>query len=509
MAKFNTKQTAFRSLANRPAVPNHEGGLNFLMELKSEFVTRVLATAVSEARFYTSAEESDNELKQVTQKVLEIDPEFVLKTAAFSRNEWNLRSVSLYLLNEYANSGVRVRRSRKYVSSCIQRPDEITELEALSLSTRSKKSNFINYGLRDAFNKFNRYQYGKYNRDGAVKLRDALFLCHPAPNPKEKQVIFDDIVNNKLESPETWEVAISRDGSSQESWQRISRKMPFMATLRNLSNFLKWDVDLDPVIAKLTDPAAIKHSKQFPFRYYSAFRAIQGDEDLIIRAPFSQAQFKNPTSVARLMGALNFAMEESVKNVPTLPGRTLVLVDASASMDQPISKHSTVEASDIAKLFGAIASKIYEAADVCLFATDFKFINFSPTSQILDRMEKMSQIDVGGSTYAYRPIEAARMNRIVYDRVILFSDMQAYTEDHSIFSRGNFAESFLNYQRTVNNVYLYSVDLTGYGTAIIPPDNKKVCLLSGWSDRIFDYIPAFESDGKTLVQAVESYACAS
>lgn len=36
----------------------------------------------------------------------------------------------------------------------------------------------IKHGLANAFGKFDEYQFAKYNRDGAVKLRDVLFLTH-------------------------------------------------------------------------------------------------------------------------------------------------------------------------------------------------------------------------------------------------------------------------------------------------------------------------------------------
>ncbi|WP_281271097.1 hypothetical protein [Hymenobacter nivis] len=35
-------------------------------------------------------------------------------------------------------------------------------------------------GLAEAFNCFDAYQLAKYDRAGAVRLRDALFLVHPS-----------------------------------------------------------------------------------------------------------------------------------------------------------------------------------------------------------------------------------------------------------------------------------------------------------------------------------------
>jgi len=492
MSKFNKPTTLSEKLLDHPdKVLNHESGLAFSMDAKNELVSRVLTALVSEDKFYSTGKDADTGLKQAATKVLQTDPEFVLKLAAYARNEMNLRSAPLFLLNEFANAGCHVVDSRKYISMCVQRVDEITELLAANLQERKKPAQFIKNGLRPCFNKFDRYQYGKYNRDGAVKLKDAIFLCHPKADTEARQAIFDDIVAGTLEPPETWEVLISTKGSNQENWEKVIPKMGYMALLRNLNNFLKHDVDLKPVIKVLTDENAVKKSKQLPFRFFSAYRAIQQGEH-------------TGKKVSQLMTALNTALELSVENVPVIEGKTLVLVDASGSMDQKLNAKSTVTAADISKLFGAVASKICDDADVVLFAERAERVHFSETSSILDRMEKLKTINVGGATYAYIPVDYAIQNKLKYDRIFLFSDMQCYTEK-GWNTRKSFAESFLKYQREVAPASLYSVDLVGYGTAQVPSDANKVCLLAGWSERIFDFVPVFEAERGTIIQAVEAY----
>lgn len=492
MTKFNKLITLSEKLDNHPeAVQNHENGLAFLMDSKTELITRVLTALVSEDKFYAPGKDTDSSLKEAVSEVLKTDPEFVLKLAAYARNVMNLRSVPILLLNEFANSGCEVVGSRKYVPMCVQRVDEITELLASNLQTRKKPAQFIKNGLKPCFNKFDRYQYGKYNRDGAVKLKDAIFLCHPKADSEERQNIFNDIINGTLEPPETWEVLISTKGSTRENWQAILPKMGYMAVLRNLSNFLKHDVDIDSVIKILIDEKAVLKSKQFPFRFFSAYRAIQQNHSGI------------GNNVSLLMSALNVAIETSLKNVPKIPGRTLVLIDTSGSMSSPLSAKSSVSYADVSEMFGAIASKVCESADIVAFATDFKQVHFSETSGILYRMEKIKTTDVGWSTDAYKPLEFVRSKNIKYDRIVLFSDMQCYD---SIGYNSSFAESFIKYQRTVNPAYLYSVDLAGYGTAQVPQDTKNVCLMAGWSEKILEFIPAFETDKNTMIKAVESYS---
>jgi hypothetical protein len=52
---------------------------------------------------------------------------------------------------------------------------------------------------------------------------------------------------------------------------------------------------------------------------------------------------------------------------------------------------------------------------------------------------------------------------------------------------------------------LYSFDLAGYGTLQFPEDEKRVCLLGGFSERVFDFIKAYESFSQGLIDKIERY----
>ncbi len=45
----------------------------------------------------------------------------------------------------------------------------------------------------------------------------------------------------KLVTPYTWEAVLSRDGNTAESWEKLieSGRLPFMAMVRNIRNFLR------------------------------------------------------------------------------------------------------------------------------------------------------------------------------------------------------------------------------------------------------------------------------
>ena len=277
---------------------------------------------------------------------------------------------------------------------------------------------------------------------------------------------------------------------------KIKSVSNYMAMLRNLNNILKVDVSethIEMICAALTDSLAVEKSKQYPYRFHSAYKTLNENKGSY-----------NTSKYERIKGALNIALELSVANIPKIPGKSLGLIDVSGSMSwATISAKSKVTPAEIAGIFGAISSSICDDVDIVVFASQFGAVKFDTGEGVLKRMDKIARSNVGGGTEAYLPMEFARQKKVKYDRVILFSDMQCYAHDRS--GMNSFAKSFFAYQREVSPAYLYTVDLTGYGTAQVPQYNDKVLMLSGFSEKLFEFIPKFESERATLVQDIEGY----
>src|SRR5699024_8232060 len=125
---------------------------------------------------------------------------------------------------------------------------------------------------------FDEYQIAKYNggcKD--LKFRDVLRITHPNPKSKEVEELFRKILDDTLETPYTWETELSARGSTKEVWDELiaSGRVGYMALLRNLRNIIKSGANITPVLAVLSDPVQVKKSKQFPFRFFSAYRILE------------------------------------------------------------------------------------------------------------------------------------------------------------------------------------------------------------------------------------------
>eukprot|EP00698_Gefionella_okellyi_P008948 TRINITY_DN2245_c0_g1_i1.p1 TRINITY_DN2245_c0_g1~~TRINITY_DN2245_c0_g1_i1.p1 ORF type:complete len:734 (+),score=227.50 TRINITY_DN2245_c0_g1_i1:129-2330(+) len=84
----------------------------------------------------------------------------------------------------------------------------------------------------------------------------------------------------KLAVPETWETQLSAMGNNAATWETLldHRKVPFMATLRNIRNLLMTGVSPKHharVIARFENEQQVANSRQFPFRFLAAYDVLE------------------------------------------------------------------------------------------------------------------------------------------------------------------------------------------------------------------------------------------
>ena len=270
---------------------NHEGAVAWRMTPEWELYSTVVTTMGVEDKFY---ERGDDRVRRIADLVRKVEPRFVAQLAVYAREVMHLRSVPLLLLVELVRCHHGDALVSRAVSRTVQRADEITEL-LMCYQWRTGKKNLkalssqLRKGLAEAFNHFDEYQFSKYDRkDRKVTMRDALLLVHPKPKDDAQALVFRRILSDKLETPYTWETELSRTGQQhfesvtdqkkavKKVWEELiaSRRMGYMATLRNLRNVLDASADdasIEQMCSYLSNAEAVKNSKQLPFRFLSAY----------------------------------------------------------------------------------------------------------------------------------------------------------------------------------------------------------------------------------------------
>ncbi len=491
---------------------NYEGGVAYTPSAKTELIQRVITCYWGEPKFYEKGDVTGNAIIQLIQKVAKEDPLFVLQLAKTIRNPpYNMRTVAVVMWVEAGlNEDIRSLRDEegrslvaRFAPSIIRRADELTDAlayligEVGQIGTGGQGSipAGIKKGLALAFDNFDEYNFAKYRAsDKAVKLKDVLKLVRPKPHAitlngkeytkKQRSELYKHIVDDVLRQDDTWESILSAEGRSMETWNKIigmGNKVGLMALTRNLRNMLQVGANVNPVLKRLTDEKQVLASKQHSYRYYTAWKMLQHEG-------LSNAQ--------KTLEALETAIELSAGNLPKLGGKTAIIIDSSASMEQQLSAESVVQYSDCANFLGAVSHYISDESIVIAYSEHAKVVPLSRNDSIINNMEKIDKAMYGSSTNTHLAIRELTRLGFKADRIINFTDMQP---QHGI------EDEVQLFRKKINpNCWFYDINMAGYGNVELNPHNKLNVNLAGWSAQILNFIQANEQNLATFAQTVST-----
>lgn len=513
-APLKNQHRTFNSTEIKKTV-NKGGGVGYTLPAKERLATRIFTSLINEKKFY--GDNTQNLLDDL-HEVAAVDPEFVLKLAAYARTVMHMRSAPVFTFTHASLINECKPFIRKWAPGIIQRADEPAEVIALlnSIATNAGQKpvipNSVKKGLADVIvDKFGAYHLMKYKGErNAVNMWDVFNVVHPKAKSEEQAEMFRKFMKGELEAAKTWETTVSQKGSNTQSWEESARVMGYMALLRNLRNFAKNNVSpatVKAVCDRLTDPEQVKRSKQLPFRFFSAYKqlnAMLGQESY-----WSDIPVITDPKESGIINQFRDAVEEAfdvacAKNVE-MPGVTAIFSDHSGSMDSPISEKSTVSQKDIALTLHSMADKANPSNVGMIFGDKAAQVDSKGLSA-MRFIEAMRNRNVGWSTNAHLCFRALLKSKVKVDRIILLSDMQCYNSRNGWSGAGDVDGVFAKYQKEVNsNCFLHSVDLAGYGTSVSPLNQKNVCLYAGWTDKFMDLMDYAERGVGSMIQEIEEF----
>lgn len=386
--KLNTKPDPIRT---------HEGVVAKRITPAQQLRRSVMSCLLWEREFY---EDGQDIAARITETADKLPLETVAAIAIEAREVANLRHVPLLLVRSMARRGGGAIIGDT-LARVIQRADEITEFLSIYWKDgRQPVSKQVQRGLAQAFTKFDAYQFAKYDRDGAVKLRDALFLSHAKPDTPEREALFKAIVDRSLTPPDTWEVALSGGADKREVFERLLRegKLGYLALLRNLRNMV--DAGVDTGLMRDAIVARKGARRVLPFRFVAAARACPQMEP-----------------------ALDQALAANISEMPPLAGKTVVLVDVSWSMSSPLSARSDLRRMDAA---AALASVI-NAENLRVLTFSWKLVEVPPRRG-MSGVDAVINSQQHGGTDLSGAVGWVNKN-LSHDRLIVITDEQASGRD--------------------------------------------------------------------------------
>ncbi len=419
-----------------PRVTTHEGGKAVAVSAYQQLRRTVLACLLFEDNFYESGIKAVDRIMDLCTKCT---CKQVVDLAIECGEKYHLRHITLQMIVEALKKPDKPADMAETIARLIVRPDMMTDLLALYWKPSKKPlANQLKKGLALAFRKWDEYQLSKYNKDNPIKLRDVLFMCHAKPTDDDQAALWKRLVNKELKTADTWETRLSAGEDKKESFQELlyKGKMGKLAILRNMRNMRDAGVPKDAVKYALQSNA----KEMLPFQYLAAARECPDWEDIIDPAMVASAALK-----------------------PKLLGKTVVLVDVSGSMDQPLSNKSKMT-----KMDAACAMSIL-LAECCTECLTFSF------SDMLARIPPRHGMALRDALIASQPHSGTMLGPCLqyirratdhYDRFIVITDEQIQG-DIPILPRGkNYILNIAGYQNGIGSVNQWTT-ITGFSEASI------------------------------------------
>ena len=513
MPRFNLPNHA-------PDAVNMEKAPAWQMSPKLELAA-ILLTSLMTDQFYRSSADAQKRLATLTAQ----EPQFAARAALYARREFGMRSASHVAAAAIARSAKGETWTKDFFRKIIYRPDDMAEILALLADSKGQLNavpNSVKKGFGQAISQLSPYQLAKYRLAGhKVNLADIVNLCHPKPTERNRQAL-KSLMKGELRLDNenaTWEARLSAAGQEQgaddaetaelqaaakeQAWSDLlsNNRLGYFALIRNLRNIHSQAPEvLDLALEQLRDPARIKRSLVFPYRYLTAMQHTPDEP--------------------RIRAAISDAADLALNNAPLLPGRTLVCVDNSGSMSwgagsqvqvarrrrktgkesQPQTLLPTVTASHQAAMFAAAIFKASpqnkdSQVEIITFGNDAKYRrNLNPRDSLLSLTFALIE-NQGGTSYEAIFKKAAEEKQ-AYDRFIILSDSQSWLGHTGQVALRNYRQS------TEANPSIYAIDLVSYGTLQFP--EEKCAAIAGFSEKIFDLMALLEDDRNALLNRIEA-----
>lgn len=429
------------NVAAKDNLKTHEGVPAKRINAEMQLRRSLMACMLWEDTFYEDGQEIADRIASLVPLV---KPETVASMAIEVREKMKLRHAPLWVVREMARQPKHKALVADTLAKVIQRADELAEFVALYWKDgKQPLSKQVKKGLAQAFTKFDAYQLAKYNRDGAVKLRDVLFMCHAKPKDKEQEAIWKQLIDGSLPAPDTWEVNLSTGKDKKATWERLlaENKLGGLALLRNLRNMAQTGVDEELIFNALD---RMKTERILPFRFIAAAKHAPQWESRIERA-----------------------MLKCLEGKERLPGKTVLLVDVSGSMSCRISSRSDLTRYDAANGLAVLARELCEQVAIYSFSSRVVRI---PDRRGFALSDAIARSQPHSSTYLGEAVQYINETES-YDRLIVLTDEQSHDPVPDPKGKG------------------YMINVASYKNGI---GYAPWLHIDGWSEAVIDYIFEYE-----------------
>jgi 60 kDa SS-A/Ro ribonucleoprotein len=516
---------------------NEAGGLAYQLPPKHA-LAQLAATGCLSNTYYAQGDAQVAALRALAEQV--DDAEYLAKLAVYARQKAYMKDMPVALL--LLLSKLKPALFRKVFARVVDNGRTLRTLFQMIRSGQYGRRS-LSYALQRAFQDWlNTASVGALlsaSIGNDPSLRDVFRLARPTPVNNERRALFGWLTDRPAEK---WAPATSVDLPLEvldlmafraatttaeqvailerarfrwdlladalrgpEVWKALARQMGPQALRMNLNTLQRHGVFDDEamveyVVNRLSDPAEIARSRQFPYQYLAAY--LNCDEAV----------------PRRVRDALNTAAELACGNVPTLPGPIVVGVDVSGSMSCPVTgargngQVTKMRCVDVAALFAAAIVRRNPDSVIIPFDHQGHTVTNAGKLPILALAERLAKFGGGGTDCSIPLKQAVTTHRATkFAGVVLVSDNESWIGT----GRYNSTPVLTEWQHFVANQArlskdaavspkLICIDLQPYAT-VQAPDRADILNVGGFSDAVFEVVASFlGNNAEHFVQEVEA-----
>ena len=279
-------------------------------------------------------------------------------------------------------------------------------------------------------------------------------------------------------------------------WEAAAQVTPVMRFLKYLAKFSREGVDVRRIAAQKLSVDALKAAKVFPFRLYTAYKALPYDftrpeNDSILQelAKNNLCELTKYPSVSELLKSLlddyALAYDWSKFNAHSW----VIAPDISGSMTCGMGNGSLTFA-DVSGMFTGFFSRGLDDVTVLPWDTEVKPYRASANDPVLEHIETIRNMSNGG-TYMEAPVEYMIKHRIITDYAVFITDSMEYGK--------GWLAAWKQYKQLNPSAQAFLLRLDSYHTQPMPDDQAEkygIHQIFGWNDSVIDYMKFVIERGK-------------
>lgn len=267
---------------------------------------------------------------------------------------------------------------------------------------------------------------------------------------------------------------------SAAQWTTIALRCSWQTLRMNLNTFARHGVFEDrQVVARiarrLADPSLIRRSRVLPYQLMVAARA---------------AEATLPKPIAK---ALDRAMDEATRSVPTLEGRLVVALDVSGSMSSPVTGYrpgatTVVTCVEVAALIAASLLRANPKARIMPFDTAVRRIGLDLRDGVMVHARRLAGMR-GGGTAISAPVRALVEEQAQLDLLVIVSDNQSWVDTRGGQGGTETMRQWAALKQRNPRARMVCIDLQPYATGqTVDNGSGDILHIAGFSDAVFDLL---------------------